>query len=170
MTTAANVIKGRATVYFCTAGTTVFSTSTFTNVGYTQGGGFKLTISRDIADIEVDQETVPIDWEETKANHKIEFTFAEVTLANLARALGYTASTSALTLSQDIGYAALAMQVAAPPIGTNTSNSTRTYLYPDVMPDSDVVIAAGEKGAAQNVPASFRWFKRRTQLPTATDA
>lgn len=166
-----NVIRGKASVYFCSAGTTSFSTSTFTNVGYTSGGGFKLSISRSGNDIEVDQEDMPIDWERTKEDHKISFEMAEVTLANLALALGITGATNTVTLYQDMGFKALALLTPGPPTNTSsTTNTTRTYLYPHVMPEGDVTISAGEKGKAQSIPASFRYYKRITNLPTATDA
>ena len=172
MGTSTNVIRGRATVWFGAAGGTEFSTSTFTNVGYTTEGGFKLTVSRSGNDIDVDQEDMPIDWERTKEDHKIGFTMAEVTITNLARALGVavdTSNTSLITLYQDMAFAAIALQAPGPP-GSTTSQTTRTYLYQYVQPDGDVAISAGEKGKAQSIPCSFRYFKRITNLPEVTDA
>ena len=168
MGTATNVIRGKATVWFGAAGVTTFSTSTFTNAGYTQDGGFKLAISREGSDIEVDQEDMPIDWERTKEDHKISFTFAEVTPANVAKALGITGTTAAVTLYQDMAFASMALQAPGPP-GSTTNQTTRTYLYPHVMPDGEITLSAGEKGRSQNIPASFRYFKRITNLPSMTD-
>jgi len=173
MGTATNVIRGKATVYFCTAGTTVFSTSTFTSVGYTTDGGFKLTVSRSLADIEVDQEDMPIDAERTKEDHKASFTFAEVTIDNVAKALGIavsTSDTSSITLYQDMSYAALALRTTGTPFTANTNPVYRTYLYPYVQPDGDVTLSGGEKGKAQSIPVTLRYFKRITNLPSVTDA
>ena len=170
MGTSTNVIRGKASVWFGAAGATAFNSSTFTNVGYTQDGGFKLSVSREGSDIEVDQEDMPIDWERTKEDHKIGFTFAEVTPANVARALGITGATNTVTLYQDEVYASIALIAPGPPAGSNTTNTTRTYIYPHAMPDGEIMLSAGEKGRSQNIPASFRYFKRITNLPTLTDA
>jgi hypothetical protein len=169
--TATNVIRGKASVYFGAASATAFATDTFTNIGYTVDGGYKLSISRDGADIEVDQSDWPIDMDIIKQDLKVSFTFAEVTLANLALALGITGATNSVTLVQDsLAFKALALLAPCPPVGTNTTNGTRTILLNNVKPDGEITIAAGEKGKAQNIPAAFRYFNRITNLPTATDA
>jgi len=169
MGTAGNVIRGKCSVFVGSAGQTAWSN--MTNIGYTTDNGFKIGISRSGNDIEVDQEDMPIDWERTKEDHKISFTIAEVTLTNIARALGITGTTSTITLYQDMAFASLALQAPGPPIGTATSNSTRTYVYPYVLPDGDVMLVGGEKGKAQSVPAAFKYYRRSTSvLPTVTDA
>jgi len=171
MGTSTNVVRGKATVWFGAAGATSFVSAACTNVGYTTDGGFKLTVSRTGNDIDVDQEDMPIDWERTKEDHKIEFTMAEVTLANMARALGIavsTSNTSSITLYQSMSFASLMLQAPGPP-GSTTSQTTRTYLYQYVQPDGDVTLVGGEQGVAQKIPCSFRYFKRITNLPSVTD-
>ena len=170
MGTAKNVVRGKATVYIGTAGQT--AVASMTSIGYTTDNGFKLTISRTGNDIDVDQEDMPIDWERTKEDHKIGFTMAEVTLTNFALALGITGATNTITLYQStMSFQSVGLVAPGAPIGAATSNSTRTYIYPYVLPDGDVTLSGGEKGVAQSVPCSFRYFRRSTSVvPTVTDS
>lgn len=170
--TAANLVRSAATVYFGAGGTTTFSTSTFTSVGYTTGGGVKYTRTLSGNKLTVDQETIALDFDVTDQTHQISWTFAELTPRNLLKAMGSTSTATATTadLTTEPGWNAIAFVTAGGPIGTATAASTRTFLFPDCKPISDLSMTIGEKGVLHSIAASFEYFIRRTNKASMSDA
>lgn len=170
--TAANLVRSTATVYFGAGGTTSFSTSTFTSVGYTTGGGVKYTRTLSGNKLTVDQESIALDFDITDQVHQIAWTFAELTPLNLLKAMGSTSTstTSTADLTTEPGWNAIAFVTAGSPNTSTTNFTTRTFLFPDCKPISDLSMTIGEKGVLHSIAASFEYFIRRTNKASMTDS
>jgi hypothetical protein len=167
--TVANVIVGVADIHYNpTAGTAVGGAG-WVELGYSEDG-ITMTYTADVADIEVEEETFPIDRVITKETVEITCNLAENSLVNLNQALaGGVLAGAVITLA-----AGAVKEIAIKVVGTNLGGggaTTRTVY----IPYATAIGAVGQsykKGEKTIVPVTFQAFKNAfgADVCTITDA
>ena len=149
----ANVLTGVAKLYYhTTAGTA--SASVTTEFGYTKDG-VTIEYSADITDIEVEEETFPIDRVITKENLTITCNLSENLLANLENALPGALTGGAGVI--DLGGGAM-RNMALRIYGTTVGGTHRTIYIPYANPVGTVGMAY-KKGEETIIPVSFKAYQ-----------
>ncbi|KKM15256.1 hypothetical protein LCGC14_1697950 [marine sediment metagenome] len=152
-TVVANVLVGVATLYYHTTPGTA-SGSVTTEFGYTKDG-VTIEYNAEITDIEVEEETFPINRVITKEQLTVTCNLSENLLANLERAMAGALTGGAGVV--DLGGGAqqtMALRIA----GTGPGGTTRTIYIPYAHPIG-VVGMAYKKGEETIIPVSFRAYQ-----------
>ena len=125
----------------------------FTEVGYTEDG-VTITYTADTTDIEVEEETFPIDRALTKETCEVTCNMAESSLYNIDKAMsGSVLSGSILTLGAGV-LKEITLQIR----GTNPAGYTRAILIPKCTATGAVAMAY-KKGEKTVVPVTFQALK-----------
>lgn len=163
--TVANICVGVATLYYhSTAGTVVGSITT--EVGYTEDG-VNMEYNPTIVDIDVEEDTFPVERVITKEELSIICNMAEASLANLRNAIAGSILAGAVIT---IGGGAM-QEIAIKIVGEAPSGGTRTIYIPYVNPVGTVGLTyrLGEKTI---VPVTFKPFRNAfgATICTITDS
>ena len=130
-------------------------TGPFTEVGYTEDG-VTLTYTADTADIEVEEETFPIDNVITKETAEVTCNMAESSLNNLSKAMGGAAfipGGSIMTLG-----AGVQKSISLLLTGVNPAGFVRIIEIPKAIATGAVGMAY-KKGEKTVIPVTFRALK-----------
>ena len=152
-TVVANVLVGTGTLYYHTTPGTA-SAGVTTEFGYTEDG-VTLEYSADIADIEVEEETFPINRAITKESFQITCNLAENLLANLENAMAGGPTGGAGIV--DLGGGAM-RDMAMRFVGVAPAGTTRTVYIPYAHPVGTVGMAY-KKGSKTLIPVAFKAYQ-----------
>ena len=125
----------------------------FTEVGYTEDG-VTVTYTVDTNDIEVDEETFPIDNVITKETAEVTCNMAESSLFNMDKAMGGSLLSGSILKLGAGTQKKLTLQIR----GTNPAGFTRAIQMPSCIATGAVGMAY-TKGAKTIVPVTFRALK-----------
>ena len=149
----ANVLVGTGTLYYNTTPGTV-SASVTTEFGFTEDG-VTLEYTADVADIEVEEATFPINRVITKETFQVVCNLAENLLANLENAMAGALTGGAGIV--DLGGGAI-RDMAIRFVGKTTGGLTRTVYIPYAHPVGAVGMAY-KKGEKTIIPVAFAAYQ-----------
>ncbi len=163
--TVSNVCVGVATLYIHdTAGTAVGSITT--EIGYTEDG-VRMEYNPTIADVDVEEDTFPIERVITKEEISVIVNIAEASLANLEHAIAGGSLAGAVVT---IGGGTM-QEIAARIVGEAPAGGTRTIYLPYVNP-TGMVGMPFRRGEKTVVPITLKPFRNAdgATICTITDS
>ncbi len=152
-TVVANVLVGTGTLYYHTTPGTA-SASVTTEFGYTEDG-VTMEYTADIADVEVEEETFPINRVITKETFQVTCNIAENLLANLENAMAGALTGGAGIV--DLGAGGM-RDMAIRFYGVSPGGLHRTVYIPYAHPVGTVGMAY-KKGTKTIIPVAFKAYQ-----------